>query len=455
MREAITIRSASSVGLLIALLVAGNTARGDDWPMFGRDRTRNAVSPEKGAPAAWQIEKRRDGVLPQPRWNIKWEARLGTINFAAPVVAGGLVWIGTRNTHRDDPPAVQNTAALMCLRERDGKLLWRYVSPWRGARFDDPTATGIPCSPLVEGERLWFTTNLGEVVCLDIAPLYKGQGEPRIVWKLDMVKELGVRVRPVAPMNLAGLTCSIGASWQGRLYVTTGNGVAEDEKAVPAPTAPSLACLDKHTGKVLWSDNSPGPNILRSQCSSPLVAEVNGRVQVLAAQGDGWLRAFDARSGELLWKFDLNPKSAKPLLSGGRGERCFPIATPVLHDNKAYIAIGRDPDDGEGVGHLWCLDITKQPKNKDKDLSPVGDNFDPKAEVNRDSGLVWHRGGPVVPAPKEGERALIFGRTMSTVAIHDGLVLAAETAGYVQCLDARTGQHLIAYGVAVMNGAIC
>ncbi|HEY7154951.1 MAG TPA: PQQ-binding-like beta-propeller repeat protein [Gemmataceae bacterium] len=443
MRKIIIVGSASAVGLLMGLFLAGSAARGDDWPMFGRDRTRNTVSREKDAPTSWQIERRQDGLLIQPRWNIKWETRLGTHNFAAPVVAGGLVWVGTTNTNPDGEPA-ENAAVLMCFRERDGKLLWRYLSPQRGDRFDDPAAAGIACSPLVEGERLWFTTNLGEVVCLDIAPLNKGQGEPRIVWKLDMGKDLGVR--PVgAPMNIGILTCSIGASWQGRIYVTTGNGVAEDEKVVPAPKAPSLLCLDKNTGKVLWSDSSPGKNILRSQRSSPLVAEVNGRAQVLAAQGDGWLRSFDARTGELLWKFDLNPKGAKPLQPGGRGERCFPIATPVLYDNKVYIAIGRDVDDGSGVGRLWCIDITKVPQNKDKDLTPVNDNFDPKTEVNKDSGLVWHRGGPVVPAPKEAEREFNFERTMSTVAIHNGLVLAAETTGYVQCLDARTGRHYWTY----------
>jgi outer membrane protein assembly factor BamB/precorrin-6B methylase 2 len=442
--KTITLASASIIGLLTGLFLATTAARGDDWPMFGRDRTRNAVSLEKEAPTFWQSEKRQNGVLMQPRWNIRWEARLASGNYAAPVVSGGLVWVGTTNANPDNKPA-ENAAALLCFREREGQLLWRYLSPWRGARFDDPTATGIRCSPLVEGERLWFTTNLGEVVCLDIAPLHKGQGEPRTIWKLDMVKELGVVLRPVSPMNFAGLTCSIGASWRGRIYVTTGNGVAEEEQAVPAPKAPSLICLDKDSGKVLWSDNSPGPNILRSQCSSPLVAEVNGRTQVLAAQGDGWLRSFDARTGELLWKFDLNPKAAKPLRPGGRGERCFPIATPVLYDNKVYIAIGRDPDDGTGVGHLWCIDITKKPRNKDKDLSPVNDNFDPRAEVNRDSGLVWHHGGPVVPTPKQVGREFVFGRTMSTVAIHDGLVFAAEMLGFLQCLDARTGRHYWTY----------
>ncbi len=43
------------------------------------------------------------------------------------------------------------------------------------------------------------------------------------------------------------------------------------------------------------------------------------------------------------------------------------------------------------------------------------------------------------PAPAKG-RSVIFGRTMSTAAVHDGLVYVAEETGYLHCLDAKTGQ---------------
>jgi outer membrane protein assembly factor BamB len=412
--------------------------------MFGRDRTRNAVSPEKGAPAFWQIEKRRNGQLLQPRWSIKWEARLGGWHhLAAPVVSGGLVWVGSSNRGLLGGQGEKPAAVLLCFRERDGKLLWRYLSPWGDA---PPWArpAGIQCSPLVEGDRLWLVTNRAEVVCLDISPLLRGAGEPRRLWKLDMAKDLGVRPTAVA-MMVEDLTCSIGAPWQGRIYVSTGNGLAQDGTTVLAPDAPSLVCLDKDTGKVLWSDHSPGKGILGSKASSPLVAEVDGRAQVIAAQADGWLRSFEPRTGKLLWKFNLNPKGARPAKPGRPGEQCFPIATPVLYDKKVYLAVGQDPEEGSGVGHLWCIDITRTPRNKGRDLSPVDDNFDPKAEVNKDSALVWHHGGPVVPLPKDADRDFVFDRTMSTVAIHDGLVIAPELLGYVQCLDARTGRPYWSY----------
>jgi hypothetical protein len=60
-------------------LSAGPAARADDWPMFGRDRTRNAVSPEAGAPADWQnaLPAANDTAAKAAR-NIKWAARLGS-----------------------------------------------------------------------------------------------------------------------------------------------------------------------------------------------------------------------------------------------------------------------------------------------------------------------------------------------------------------------------------------
>src|SRR5262249_33291562 len=154
-----------------------------------------------------------------------------------------------------------------------------------------------------------------------------------------------------------GLFCSLPGSYKGRLYVSTGNGVNPFNNRLPAPNAPALVCLDRNTGKVLWSDHSAGGGVLFSQWSSPLLAEVAGRGQVIHAQGDGWLRSFDALTGELLWKFDGNPKRVRPYRVGGGVERSFFVASPVLHRGRVYIGVGQSPEDGAGVGHLWCIDL--------------------------------------------------------------------------------------------------
>ena len=119
-------------------------------------------------------------------------------------------------------------------------------------------------------------------------------------------------------------------------------------------------------------------NIMDGQWTNPTAVEVNGHKQVIFPGGDGWLYAFEPKTGELLWKFDCNPKKSqfKPLV--GEGTRNYFVATPVAVDGKVYIGVGREPEAGPGVGHLWCIDATKKPTNKEKDLSPVNDQFRPQ-----------------------------------------------------------------------------
>jgi outer membrane protein assembly factor BamB len=244
------------------------------------------------------------------------------------------------------------------------------------------------------------------------------------------------------------------------LFVITSNGVDEGHINIPQPEAPSFLAIDKKTGKVKWKDNSPterlvearksnnasvdikalvnrGLLLMHGQWSNPVYAVANGQPQIIFPGGDGWMRGFDPETGTLLWKFDCNPKNSVYRL-GGEGTRNDFVCTPVVWENKLYIGVGQDPEHEKGVGHLWCIDITKKPNNPDKDLSAVGDNFDPKASVNKDSGLVWHYGGP---AGEDAQRNYLFGRTLSTCAVHDGLLYTAEYDGYVHCLDARTGQQ--------------
>lgn len=61
--------------------------------MFGRDRTRNAVSPEKNPPTWWQPEVRDEkGKLLKPSKNIRWSVPLGQTSYGDPVVVDGMVW---------------------------------------------------------------------------------------------------------------------------------------------------------------------------------------------------------------------------------------------------------------------------------------------------------------------------------------------------------------------------
>jgi outer membrane protein assembly factor BamB len=193
----------------------------------------------------------------------------------------------------------------------------------------------------------------------------------------------------------------------GILYATTGNGVDEGHINIPVPTAPSFVAVEAATGKLVWESNLPGDKILHGTWSNPAYGVVKGRPQVVFPGGDGWVYSFEPKTGKLLWKFDANPKDSVWVL-GGRGTRNNIIATPVIWDDKVYIGVGQDPEHGEGVGNFWAIDASL-----DGDVT--------------EKGRVWHRGGSD------------FHRTISTAAIHDGIVYAADLSGFLYAMDARTG----------------
>jgi outer membrane protein assembly factor BamB len=398
------------------------------YPMFGGTNQRNLVNlVEKGILVDWSVKKGKEK-------NVKWAARLGDHAYGGPVIAGGRVFVGTNNQRPRDPAVKGDKGVVMCFRLSDGEFLWQALhDKLPDKTLNDCAQQGVASTPVVEGERLWYVSNRCEVVCADVKGDPANKGKAKFLWKYDMIAKEGV-----FPCQLANCSPLIVGDL---VYVVTGNGTNIDTNKLPAPKAPSFLALDKNTGKVAWRSSLPSPEVIRGQWGNPAAAEVGGKTQVIFPGGDGWLYGLDAKTGELIWKFDCNPKKAKAYQPGGAGEQCFIVATPVVHDNKVYVGVGQEPDDGPGVGHLWCVDITKKPVNKDKDLSPVGNNFDPKAPANKDSGLVWHYGGPVVPAPKGDDRDIVFGRTISTVAVHDGLVYATEVAGYLHCVDARTGKR--------------
>ncbi len=412
-------------------------------PMLGGTISRNMVNTvEKGIADSWNTEKGKQK-------NIKWAAKIGDNPYGGggPVIAGGRVFVGTNNGSNDaknpyDPAITGDKGVLMCFREADGKFLWQIIHDKNPGEIDN-ALTGVLSTPAVDGDHLYYVSNRCELICADVQG-DTATGKGKIVWSLNMIEEL-----KVYPGGLAGSVPNSSPLVIGDLvYVLTSNGSDSTPKVI-SPKAPTLIAVNKKTGKLVWSDNSPGDRIMDGQWSSPVAAEVDGDMLVMYGGGDGWVYAFEAKTGELRWKFDCNPKGAVFKPTGG-GTRNYLVAIPVVYEKKLYIAVGREPDSGDGVGHLWCIDITKKPASKDKDVSPFSapddenPKFDPRDPKNKDSALVWHRGGLVLPKPAR-ERDKVFGRSVSTLAVHDGLVYAPEIAGFLQCLDAKTGEKYWVY----------
>lgn len=435
-------------------LVICQGARSEDWPALGRDRTRNSVSPEKNPPRRWQVKGGEfaaggdsDALEADRDVNVRWKGDLPGRSYATPVVSQGLVWIGASyypgNT--DEKPG----GSLCCFRESDGALVYERRTEPLPSRANDAGWPGLGGSPLIEGENLWYVTNRWEVVCLDIAPVLAGKGVPRERWIVDLIKEYGVF--PRSALMGPPSHCSIAPSYGERIFVTTGNGIDEASIKAPAPEAPALVCLDKNTGGMLWTDRSPGGNVHFAETASPLVAEVAGHGQVVVPQGDGWLRSFDPDSGEVLWEFDLNRKETVLELGGG-GERNHSWSSPVLYEDRIYVTTGQQAEYGEGAGRLVCVDPTRRgdissqlavdragkPLPKRRVQAVVASDGE-RAIPNPNSGLIWELDASHADFKRQ------FHRSLSSVAIDKGLLITADFAGLVQCLDARSGKFHWSY----------
>ena len=216
----------------------------------------------------------------------------------------------------------------------------------------------------------------------------------------------------------------------------TSNGVEPDHVKVSSPEAPSFLAVNKRTGKVAWQAR-PANKILHGQWSSPAIGIVNGQPQVYFSGGDGWLYAYDARNGDLIWKFDLNLKIEKWGHYGGRNQ-VIGHAMPVFFEDSVVIATGSDPEFGSGPAFVYRIDATKK-----GDISEeLGERGKP-GTPNPNSGLIWKYGGAEIAGPEAGKKKAnkksIFHRSISTAAIGDGMVFTADMFGFVHCLDWETG----------------
>lgn len=385
--------------LPVAFGVRASDPPTSDWPMWGGTPDRNMVSNMKGLPVSWDVAKKK---------NIKWVAELGSQTYGNITVANGVVFVGTNNEAKRDPKIVGDKGVLMAFKESDGSFLWQMVhDKLASGRVNDWPFQGIASSPLVEGDRVYYVSNRAELMCLDtqgfrdkendgpvIDEKLTGEANGDIVWRFDMMEEVGT-----LPHNLAN---SSPVTFGDLIYVSTSNGQDESHVNVPAPKAPAIIAVNKKTGKLVWEDNSVFDKILHGQWSTPSVGKIGGVDQVVMGQGDGWVRGYEALTGKKLWEFDTNPKD-----SAWPKTRNEIISTPVIYQDKVYLANGQDPEHGEGVGHMYCIDATK------------------RGDITQ-TGLVWHYDK--------------IRRSISTPAIFDGLIYQPDFSGFLHCLDAKTGQ---------------
>lgn len=284
-------RKASLSIAVVALALAVQTGRADDWPQW-RGPERNSISKETG----W--------FAPGATAKIAWKASVGA-GYSSVAVSGGRLYTMGNKDGQD---------AIVCLNAADGKEQWRYSYPCRPGSYAGPR-----CTPTVTDGKVYALSREGVALCLDA----KDGAEK---WKRDLAKEQGVE----APTwGFASSPLILGK----RMIVNVGG---------------SGTALDKDTGEPVWKSSGKGASYASAV---PFVFAGKPAVALFAQKA---LIAVDEASGAKLWEhpwstsYDVNAPDPEIMVdkilitSGyGRGAALLDVAgaTPkVAWENKSIAS---------------------------------------------------------------------------------------------------------------------
>ncbi len=454
---------------VMCLCAAVSSAAAGEGEQWASDATRNMAMDVSDLPDRLGEE------------NLLWRHELrGRMMYGQPTVAGDRIVVGGdgRLVEDDELKRLKPRGSIFCVDAVTGERLWEMPTGWGHY--------GVCSTPVIEGDRVYIVGSKGDMLCLDLHGLANGNDGPftdeaayfsmtnesetltdlkesfgDILWMVNMREQLGVEWHD-AP---SGSPLLLG----DHVWVTTSQSYHTNEFRYEHGIlreidrwGPNIAVFDKRTGKVLATDDIVVPATYHGQWSSLTSGVVaNGERRVFWGDGYGYLRAFSAKlpqgagaGGEpatikQLWWCDVNPPDYRtrdgvplpyPTWRDSRGIRegkveicgegpCEIISTPLFWNGRVYAILGRDymyqlRKEGRAMGDscLVCIDANV--------TLPAKRRFNPPPSVT-DQAILW--------STRE------VGRGMSSMGVADGLLYVADTAGFLNCFDALSGQKLWAH----------
>ena len=246
----------------------------------------------------------------------------------------GVLYVGTGENYSS--PANGRSDAVIALALATGKILWTWQAQagdaWnvgcmipndscpkeKGPDFDLAAGTTL------FGDRILLGLKTGEALALS------NDGSGRVEWR-----------RRVGRGGIQG-----GVHWgtareSGVLFVPINDQVdARDGKVYDDAPHPGLYAIDAKNGKLLWE--SPAPDVCGGKefCDPGISAAIPAIPGVVfAGHLDGRLRAYDAKTGAVIWTYDttrpVTTLSGEPSFGGSIGG-----PGPVVADGMVYVNSG-------------------------------------------------------------------------------------------------------------------
>lgn len=263
---------------VVSLIVCSTCAWAVDWPQWrGPDRDGRVA----GEPWPASLDTNHLQRL--------WRVPLGP-SYSGPIIGGDRVF----TTESVD----KKFEVVRAFDRNSGKELWK--QQWQGAMtvpfFAKANGDWIRSTPALDGDRLYVAGMRDVLVCLDAR-------DGREIWRKDFVAELGTALPDF------GFVCSPLVDGDA-VYVQAGAGLAK---------------LDKLTGKIIWRSLDDKGGMMGSAFSSPLIAEIAGRKQIIV-QTREQLAGVDLVDGKVLWR------------QGVEAFRGMNILTPVVSGDVLFTS---------------------------------------------------------------------------------------------------------------------
>jgi outer membrane protein assembly factor BamB len=245
-----------------------------DWP-YWRGPEGNSISRETGLP---------DTINPLggEGSNLLWK-RPKAGGRSTPVIMNGKLY----TIVRDKPGTAEEGEKVICLDASNGEQLWEnrmnvYLSDVPDTRVGWSSVVADPTSG-----NVYVLGVCGTFQCID-------GGSGKTVWKVPLHETFGMLSTYGGRTNFPVVVDD--------LVIIGSVIIGWGEMARPAHR---ILAFDKLKGDVVWfTSTRPLPE--DTVYSGPTVCVIGGQKLLLTGSGDGWLYAFQPRTGKKVWEYQLS-----------------------------------------------------------------------------------------------------------------------------------------------------
>jgi outer membrane protein assembly factor BamB len=312
----------------LAIAVAVQCARGDDWPQW--------LGPERDG--IW----RENGILakfPAGGPKIRWRTPIGA-GYSGPAVAHGKVFITDRilDARAQNPASpfkrnpVSGSERVLCLDAESGKVIWTYEYP---CLYRVSYAAGPRTTPSVSEGKVYTIGTMGNLLCLDA-------NTGKVIWSKEFVKDLG------ATVPMWGFSASPLVDGNKLICLAGGEGSL-------------VVAFDKATGDEIWRALSAKD----SGYCPPVILEFGGKRQLIIWNPDS-VNGLDPETGKLYWsqkaKIKAGMSIAMPRQTGDR------LLVSSFYNGSLMLQV---PTSGSDISVIWRGKSSREMPNQTDGLHSV------------------------------------------------------------------------------------